>query len=330
MTLKTAIRPIVLFSLYRMGFFDLLRYIKRKRVPVVMYHRFSKEFEPFKMQIDIFEAQIRFLKSKYNFISLKHYAELLAGHREDVPNHPVILTIDDGYWDNYALAYPVLTKYNIPATIFLSTNFISKKSWLWSNKLEYILKKTSSKKFDFSLDGMIFNFDVTDFLGWHKTQLTIFNYCAQISNHQKDILLNNLMKELNVIVPEQTDGDFLPLTWDEIIEMKKNGIEFGSHTCSHPILSGLTKKEMEYEVAFSKAEIENKLQDSVISFCYPNGRTIDFNSDVISTVADSGYLAAVTTIAGLNHLRDEDPYALKRLSITNAEEKEIFFSLIHQ
>jgi len=133
------------------------------------------------------------------------------------------------------LAYPILKKFNIPATIFLSTDFISRRSWLWSNKLEYILRNTQQKAFSFSLGDKECHFDVNNFVGWHKTQLEIFNFCAQISNSQKNVILSNLMESLKVNVPDKTEGDFVPMNWDQINEMEENGIGFGSHTCSHPI-----------------------------------------------------------------------------------------------
>ena len=128
--------------LYKIKFFDFLRYIQKSRVIILMYHRFSDKPQPFKIEQSVFENQIKFMLKKYNLISLQHYCEVLNGQRDDLPGNPAIITIDDGYWDNYVFAYPVLKKYRVPATIFLATDFISHKAWLWSNKLEHILKNS--------------------------------------------------------------------------------------------------------------------------------------------------------------------------------------------
>ena len=132
------IKPLILNTLYHLKFFDILRRFQKNRVLILMYHRFSNKEEPFKIPQKVFENQILFLKKKYNFISLKYYSEVLDEKKADLPTNPIILTIDDGYEDNYTFAYPILKKYSIPATIFLATDFISHRAWLWSNKLEYI------------------------------------------------------------------------------------------------------------------------------------------------------------------------------------------------
>lgn len=317
------LKDLIISSLYHLKFFDILRQFQKKRVIILMYHRFSQKPEPFKIQQSIFENQIKFLKKKYNFISLKHYSEVLNEKRDDLPDNPIIITIDDGYLDNYVFAYPVLKKYSVPATIFLTTDFLSKKSWLWSNKLEYILRNSQKKKFRFELADKTKIFDVSDFPNWHKTQLAMFNFCRMISDSDKDLFLTELSKKLMVDIFKQTTGDFQPLTWEQVIEMKQNNIDFGSHTCSHPILSEVDAMELENEVVNSKNEIERKLNTETISFCYPNGQPDDINCDVIDRVRKAGYKCAVTTIKGANCKRKTNKFMLKRKSISKDSRNHI-------
>ena len=250
------------------------------------------------------------------FISLKHYSQFLNKQRDDLPDNPVILTIDDGYQDNFTFAYPILRKYSIPATIFITTDFISHKSWLWSNKLEYILNNSKQKIFEFPLNNKIVRFRLDSFDNWHKTQLRIFNYCRAIGNLQKDNILDELARNLEVKVPEQTTRDFQPLTWDQIGKMNDNGVEFGSHTCSHPILSQLNLKDLEHELLDSKREIEGKLRREVTSLSYPNGRAEDINNTVIKITKKAGYSSAVTTMKGLNSVSNTDSLLLKRVAVS--------------
>jgi len=322
------LKPLVISSLYSLKFFDMMRQLKKKRVIILMYHRFSQKPQPFKIQQSIFENQIKFLKKKYNFISLKHYSEVLNGKRDDLPNNPIIITIDDGYRDNYTYAYPVLKKYSIPATIFLATDFISHKAWLWSNKLEYILKNSRKKDFDLVLGNKKDHFSVDGFNNWHRTQLAIFNYCAEQRNDMKNEIMHELSRSLSVDVPSQTVGDFQALTWDQIIEMSHNGIEFGSHTCSHPILSRLTNEQVKYEIVHSKNEIEKMIQKQVDLFCYPNGTLADFTPTTIDILRSSSYSAAVTTIPGHNLMKKQIPFLLKRISISQDGKKDVTVRLI--
>jgi len=98
-------------------------------IPILDYHNFTTEkSSSYKINIIEFEKQMDYLAfHNYSVISL---SELLIGLRAgQLPPKPIVITIDDGYKSTYTLAYPVLRKYNFPATLFLYTNFIEKNSY---------------------------------------------------------------------------------------------------------------------------------------------------------------------------------------------------------
>ncbi len=80
------------------------------------------------------------------------------------------------------------------------------------------------------------------------------------------------------------------LNWKEIIEMSKNGVEFGSHTLTHPFLTKITRQQAEKEIIDSRKIVEDKTGKEVKFFCYPYG---DYNSEIIEIVEKGGYKAAV-------------------------------------
>lgn len=93
-------------------------------VPILMYHRFGYEGSTLFVTPENFERQMAYLKKKgYNVIPLDELAEGIKAHRRFRHNTAVI-SIDDGYEDNYKHAYAVLKKYNFPAIIFIAANFI--------------------------------------------------------------------------------------------------------------------------------------------------------------------------------------------------------------
>ena len=97
-------------------------------IPILTYHNFTtEEGDSYKINITNFEKQMDYLAvHNYSVISL---SELLTGLRVDqLPLKPVVITIDDGFKSTFTLAYPVLKKYNFPATLFLYTDFIEKNS----------------------------------------------------------------------------------------------------------------------------------------------------------------------------------------------------------
>jgi len=81
------------------------------------------------------------------------------------------------------------------------------------------------------------------------------------------------------------------LNWEEVIKMSKDGVEFGSHTLTHPFLTKITRQQAEKEIIDSKKIIEDKTGKEVKFFCYPYG---NYNSEIIEIVEKSGYKAAVT------------------------------------
>lgn len=103
-------------------------YAEEISIPILTYHNLTtEEGESYKINITNFEKQMDYLAvHNYSVISL---SELLEGLKNgQLPPKPVVITIDDGYKATFTLAYPVLKKYNFPATLFLYTDFIEKNS----------------------------------------------------------------------------------------------------------------------------------------------------------------------------------------------------------
>jgi peptidoglycan/xylan/chitin deacetylase (PgdA/CDA1 family) len=103
-----------------------------------------------------------------------------------------------------------------------------------------------------------------------------------------------------------------PLRWGEVDTMVQSGlIEIGSHTHTHVILARCQPDRVTRELQHSKDIIEHRLLRPCTAFCYPNGRTGDFNAETRSLVRAHGYTSALTTVYGRNS-RDADVFALKR------------------
>jgi peptidoglycan/xylan/chitin deacetylase (PgdA/CDA1 family) len=287
-----------------------------------MYHRFSNGAEKFKLSKDAFERQLVFLKNNYNIISLSDYLDAVEGKEDRLPGNSVIITIDDGYRDNYEYAFPLLKKYGIPATIFLTTDFVSNESWLWPDLINYILKETDLNNITFENNQFIQTYDIELPENRHKAQLSLFNYFRSIDNEAKNNLVRDLAEKLHVNIPAKVTSDYQPLTWDQIREMHENSIEFGSHTCSHPICSRLKGDSLRYEIVESKREIEEQLDAKVDIFCYPNGQPEDLNIKVVEEVRKAGYRGAVTTSLGYNG-KNSNAFYLNRLSCNSNDYKII-------
>ena len=104
------------------------------------------------------------------------------------------------------------------------------------------------------------------------------------------------------------------LTWEQLTEMQASGIEFGSHTVDHNVLTELSPNSVNHELADSKSVLEKRLGRRVDVLAYPCGFT---NEYIKSRVNFSGYRAAFTVNLGNVHPGD-DLYALNRVPIFGA------------
>jgi len=114
---------------YHLYQFNYIIYAKETTIPILTYHNFTKdEGSSYKINIEDFEEQMNYLFThNYSVISLSELLERLRAGQ--LPPKPVAITIDDGFKSTYTLAYPLLKKYNFPATLFLYTNFIEKNHY---------------------------------------------------------------------------------------------------------------------------------------------------------------------------------------------------------
>lgn len=91
-------------------------------IPTLMYHHFVKAGEKVSgatITIEAFEEQMKYLKSKgYNTVTDQQIVDFYYNGKE-LPTKPIHITMDDGYKSNYELAYPILKKNNMKATIFM-------------------------------------------------------------------------------------------------------------------------------------------------------------------------------------------------------------------
>jgi peptidoglycan/xylan/chitin deacetylase (PgdA/CDA1 family) len=259
-----------------------------------------------------FDNQLATLKRDFRVVSLKQLVEEMDSVGK-VQSNTVCITVDDGYDDFYYYAFPLLQKYSLPATIFITTDFIDGKIWLWPDTIEYILKKTKCKRYSLLIKGRKTDLNLSTNEGRIDAWNTLADYCLTIPQKKRDKYLKNIANELNVEVPNEHVEEYKALTWTQLIEINQQNIEIGSHTCTHARLTLLSPKEVLSELTLSKERIESILNDSVFSFCYPYGRPEDFNGKIKKMVKKSGYKTAVT--AFYNPSISTDIFELSRYGV---------------
>jgi peptidoglycan/xylan/chitin deacetylase (PgdA/CDA1 family)/CelD/BcsL family acetyltransferase involved in cellulose biosynthesis len=281
----------------------------RRREPagrILYYHRVNDERDRFypSMPLDVFERQMQFVARRYKVVSLGRLIEHLES---GAPGTLLAITFDDGYRDNYENAFPILQRYGLVATIFLSTGSLDTGDPLWFEVLADAVKNTVREFVDLEAD-IPRRFWMRTLDERLRANGELFALLRQMPEDERRQRLQAILREL--AAPGGSRRDMM-LTWDQVRRMKQDGFDFGGHTVTHPFLSRLTRDQVSWEVSECKRRIEAELQAPVSHFAYPNGREEDFgpwNKDVLR---EAGYEAALSTIWGLNY-RSTDRMELRR------------------
>jgi CelD/BcsL family acetyltransferase involved in cellulose biosynthesis/peptidoglycan/xylan/chitin deacetylase (PgdA/CDA1 family) len=273
---------------------------------ILYYHRVNDENDPFfpSTPLSVFESQIRFVAKHYKVVTLQ---ELIEHLHDGTPETCVTVTFDDGYQDNYSNALPILERYGVNATVFLTTGSLDSREPLWFEVLAGALKHTACESLDLELD-VPRRFWLRSVGERLQANDGIFALLRRMSDTDRQSALQRILRELDAPCDERRDK---MLNWGQVREMRRRGIEFGGHTVTHPFVSKLTPDGARWEIGECKRRIEAEAQAPVRHFAYPSGRAEDFadwNQDVLR---EAGYASAVTTVWGLNYA-STDPMALRR------------------
>jgi peptidoglycan/xylan/chitin deacetylase (PgdA/CDA1 family) len=280
---------------------------------VFVYHRFAppgKNNSGF-LSADEFAWQLDQIKGRFRVITLD---ECLSHFRNNGvwPRRSVIITIDDGYRDFYEFAFPELVKRGLTATFFVTVNFVERKVWLWPDRLEFAIRMTKEEKIRLMINDRIKEFPLYNDIEKHAAWQEISTHCLILADDDKKQFIDALLAVLRVGLPDKPTPEYEAVTWSDLQNIMAYGIEIGSHTINHPILSRLTQKRLAEEIGGSKAMLEDRLGTNVTTFCYPNSDPADINESAVEEVKRHGYRGAVF---GIN-LKAWDPFLIPRMGVT--------------
>jgi peptidoglycan/xylan/chitin deacetylase (PgdA/CDA1 family) len=216
------------------------------RFNILMYHMISEPQTAAEVRFACppkqFEKHLQLLLKKgYTPVSINQVSNYYTKNIP-LPDKAVLITLDDGFEDNYLNALPIFQRYQIPAVIYLATGVIGKTN-------QWMAAPTFSKR--------------------------------------------------------------KMLSWSQIKEMTDHGIEFGSHTVSHPRLNELDDNKVEQELIMSKQTIEEHLGKECVHFAYPYGLLTESTRDLAQK---TGFKTACSTRSGFNNVK-RDPLILHRIEV---------------
>ncbi|MGD9588157.1 MAG: polysaccharide deacetylase family protein [Pyrinomonadaceae bacterium] len=302
------IKGVAVDFLQKLNAFAPARFLNRNKLLILMYHRFSSGEEIGKTSAALFERHLVYLKLHYNPISLSEAVTRYIAN-EPVPPRSVVLTVDDGYADFFDVAFPLLTKYEFPATIYVVTDFVGQKAWIWTDKMRFVFLAAPKGPVEVSVGTDRFEFDLEGKTSRFAAAGKVNSTLKRLPDDVKEAQISEIADSLKVQLPESPPAEFGPLTFDQLEELSKSRIEIGSHTVSHPILTNVDEQRLKDELEKSRSVVEPLASNGMVHFCYPNGNVSDRERDA-AKAAD--FASAVTTEIRLCN-NEDDLFRLPRI-----------------
>ena len=324
--LKSTIRAAAAWTFHASS---VHRWRHRGKVVVLMYHRVLTSEEVSRQAVQpgmyvldsVFAQHMSFLKDNFRVLSLCDLLALWQGGAWNDQARYCVITFDDGWLDNYRHAYPILKQMGLPATIFLPTDYVGSDQWFWPDQLAFLFKMVPAEDATVEhfkrVKGVLSDFFDSDVSPLVEALCRHEEVTDQIIEHCKHLpiirireLVGALAAELAVSLPHGR----VVVNWDEVREMSRGGVSFGSHSCSHRIMTTITSEEVSEELVRSRQVLREQGVNYVPVFCYPNGNS---DSRIQSQVRANGYEAAMSVQMGVEGRNPKNRYAIRRVGIHN-------------
>jgi peptidoglycan/xylan/chitin deacetylase (PgdA/CDA1 family) len=233
----------------------------------------------------------------------------------------VAVTFDDGFYGVLAHALPVLSRWGIPATVFLITGYCGSPKTGQSldfNALEVAFRLTRREEVDFGFWGSPPH-RITDLASRDDLLKQAREKLKLAPEQDRRRWYEQVLQELGVSLQEirayaATQEKFRLLTWNEARQLLDAGIEIGSHTRTHRTLSRLAPDELEDEIAGACADLRSHLGLSRIPLSYPYGGAEHVGTAAPEVARRAGYTCAVSAIPGRN-TPSTDRFLLRRVEL---------------
>lgn len=318
------VKGSILRSISKCGGNRAMIYLTRQRPRILTYHGVVRDrpsvFNWQQIDERAFEAQMLYVKKNFQVVSLTELLEEVSSGTVTRRNL-LAITFDDGYENNYSVAYPILKRLRLPATFFVCTKPVEAGGQgFWFDavydaicslpRTEVDLSEIGFGKLDLSSDELKAHV-VSDLVGMLKLMR------SEVRNAKLTQLLSSLAQDK--IVAES----FPSMNWRQVKEMAADPlIMIGGHGHSHVILTGLDKEAVKDEVEINRTLLMTHCETAIDIFAYPNG---DWNSDVAGAVDSAGYRYAVTTRE--DFVRKAD-LSVPRLTVRNPSSMMEFEALV--
>jgi peptidoglycan/xylan/chitin deacetylase (PgdA/CDA1 family) len=297
-----------------------VRRLARAEVRVLAYHRVLDidnrarfDFDPALVSAtpERFREQMQYIRDRYRPVSS---TELIAAVDQGraLPPDAIVVTFDDGYDDNYRIAFPILRELGVPATFFVSTGHIDSGLPYAYDWLVHMVCVSPAPTLDVPEVDLHVALPPT-LSGRREIASDLLDRMKWLDDTVQASIIARLERDWSL--PRRVHPDCRPMTWDQLREMQAAGMDIGSHGVNHRMLARLPVAEMIAEVQESQAALERELGAAPRTLSYPVGGPNAYSDAVIAAAREAGFRVAFNYISGSNRLPVADRFALKRLPV---------------
>lgn len=279
-----------------------------------------------------FAEHLEILQKHGRPMPLQHLVQALRDG--NLPHRAVAVTFDDGYADNLYNAKPLLERYDIPATVFVTTGYMGHEREFWWDELERVLLQpgTLPETLHLSVNGSFYHWELGEVA--HYSEDDYWRYrCWNVEQRDDTSPRQRLFRSLYQLLHPLAEGEqqkvldklrvwagvqslcrptHRTLTLNEVFHLAEGKlVEVGAHTVTHPVLSLLPAATQRDEIRWSKARLEEILEHPVTSFAYPYGL---LTAETVTVVRESGFACACSSFADVVW-RGTDRFQLPRVLV---------------
>jgi len=267
---------------------------------ILLYHRVHPVADPLRpddVDAVAFDWQMEVLARYFTPLALDNAMALLRQGK--LPANAVCVTFDDGYADNVEVALPILQRWAVPATFFLTTGFFE-HGCMWNDRVIELLRKVDTPKVSL-LNLGLGEYEITSMGARLQMVNSVLRQLKHLPLKERDQQVQRLENELN------SDVSYSPMMKKEQVSvLLKAGMGVGAHTVNHPILAKISLDEARQEIESGKQQLEMLTEKEVTLFAYPNGAPgKDYGVEHVDLVKAAGFDAAFSTAwAAAQHTDD--------------------------
>lgn len=261
-----------------------------------------------------FEKHIRYLQQNYRILRFEE-------DWEDISEDSVVITFDDGYADNFLYALPVLEKYKVPATVFVSSGNIGTDREFWWDEIGRILTIQESYPGRFHLQDHLYEYTWDTVTKYQRRELAkTLRWLLRME--ADDFRIKDWVEQLKIWAGTASDtGRYanLSLSKEQLAGMADSPyITIGAHTVRHLSLGALSDADQEYEIADSVNYLEKESGRKIEVFSYPFGSGRDYNKKTLEICKKIGIKKAATTKEALWN-KSDNLLEIPRFSVKNGD-----------